>query len=89
MREKETTEPSEFNKIDYWKGFVKRYNIKTETKKETKIQFKCRICGCSEYKGLYGDSIMVPIGRTCYPFAYQCCGCSVIFADYEKFSNYL
>ncbi len=50
------------------------------------INFKCRICGCTKYKGVYGDSIMVPLGGRMYPMAYQCAGCSVVFKDLEKFS---
>ncbi len=51
------------------------------------VNFKCRICGCTEYTGVYGNSSMVALGGRMYPVAYQCSGCSVVFKDLEKFST--
>ncbi len=54
-------------------------------KKEHK--FKCRICGHTKYEGVYGDSIMTPIGGGQYLLAYQCSNCSVIFKYPKKFTK--
>ena len=48
--------------------------------------FKCRLCGHTKYEGVYGDSIMIPLGGRRYPIAYRCSGCSVVFKDFVKFS---
>ncbi len=63
-------------------GFPKRNTVPKE-----RPLFVCRICGCTKYEGVYGDSSLVPLGGRMYPMAYQCKGCSVVFKNFEKFST--
>lgn len=58
-------------------------------KKEIKqnMLFKCRLCGNTKYKGVYGDSSLIPLGGTQYPISYQCSNCSIMFKDPEKFTK--
>ena len=61
--------------------------IKIDKEKSQKSLFKCRICGHTEYEGVYGDSSITSLGGRQYPSAYQCSNCSVIFKDPEKFTK--
>ena len=79
---------SEEEKIELWKREIKMA-VKTPTKKEIKQdepKFKCRLCGHTEYKGVYVSSGFDTIGGTRYPTSYQCKCCSVMFKDFVKFS---
>jgi len=79
---------SEEEKVELWKRKIK-ISVSKGQEKESKIQdfiFKCRICGHSEYEGVYVSSGFDTIGGTRYPKSYQCKGCSVIFKDFVKFS---
>lgn len=61
-------------------------SIELSPKKIEKPQFKCRICGSTEYEGVYGNRSLLPLGRKMYPITYQCSGCTVVFTDISKFS---
>jgi len=65
---------------------IEKAGKNTESKRKERTLFKCRICGCTEYEGVFGDSSFVPMGGRMYPSAYQCSGCSVVFKDIEKFT---
>lgn len=55
--------------------------------KEKKVDFKCRVCGCEEYKEKFeSNEISGPGGRTWRNYC-VCQGCSIIFEDPEKFSS--
>lgn len=55
--------------------------------KEKEGNFKCRFCGCGEYKEkLENNGILGPGGRNWRVYC-VCKGCSVIFEDPEKFSS--
>ncbi len=52
-----------------------------------KKDFKCRICGCNEYREvLKSNGILGPGGRTWIDYC-VCKGCSVWFSDPEKFTQ--
>jgi len=54
------------------------------------IEFKCPFCGNAEYKeitkfnGIYGRG-----GGSSRTGQYECCGCSVVFTDPNKFTRKL
>lgn len=56
--------------------------------KEKNVDFKCRICGCSEYKENIVNSTRVlgSPGKYLERLYCYCENCSVIFRDPEKFS---
>lgn len=56
-------------------------------KGKEKLLFKCRLCGCSDYKGVYGSYNITSISEKLYPFAFQCLGCSAIFGNPLKFTK--
>ena len=62
-------------------------SIRVEHTKEIKPTFKCRLCGCTEYEGVYGNTSMITLGGRQYPSVYQCSDCSVIFKDPIKFTK--
>lgn len=69
------------------KEAIEKAGQNTESKEKERLSFKCRICGCTEYQAIFGDSSFVPMGGRIYPFAYQCSRCSVVFKDPEKFTD--
>lgn len=79
------TDNDSYKDIGNLKTLIKEAKVKPTIKE--KSHFKCRICGNTEYQGVYGNTSLVPLGGTAYPIAYQCCGCSVIFRDILKFST--
>lgn len=79
-----------FGNLPEWKNSEIDFglNIGKKNKTEKKeIKFKCRICGCTEYDAVFGDTSFAVLGGKIHPTAYQCKYCSVMFKDPEKFSD--
>jgi len=51
-----------------------------------KVDFQCRVCGCTEYSFTQPDNFVFGPGARSRIEYYYCLGCSVVFKDIEKFS---
>lgn len=55
-------------------------------KKEEKVDFRCRICGCTTYsEARKGNGVIGP-GYQSWVLYYVCGGCSAVFKNPAKFS---
>ena len=51
------------------------------------MSFKCRVCGHDEYEAIYDTSPFDTFGSSIQPVHYVCKRCSVLFKDFDKFSD--